>query len=171
MATAEQPSPVDAKTFWRTLGERPIGMTIVTTQGTEGPAGFLGLSASHVSAAPPVMLVSIDQKTSALAAVLQSRVFGVSFLPATAGHVPDDFSGKSGLSGAARFRDGEWTTLETGAPIFRTALGAFDCRVIDVLQHGNTSIILGSVTGALACGEGDPLVFFRGRTRADLKLG
>jgi hypothetical protein len=43
----ERPSPkvIDAKTFWRTLGERAIGATIVTAQGADGPAGFLGLSA------------------------------------------------------------------------------------------------------------------------------
>jgi hypothetical protein len=41
----ERPSPnvIDAKTFWRTLGERAIGATIVTAQGADGPAGFLGL--------------------------------------------------------------------------------------------------------------------------------
>ena len=63
----ERPSNViDAKTFWRTLGERAIGATIVTAQGADGPAGFLGLSATHVCADPPSMLVSIDRKTSAL---------------------------------------------------------------------------------------------------------
>src|SRR5260370_1654111 len=69
----ERPSPnvIDAKTFWRTLGERAIGATIVTAQGADGPAGLLGLSATHVCADPPSMLVSIDRKTSALAAVLQ----------------------------------------------------------------------------------------------------
>src|SRR5262245_56221659 len=58
----ERPSPkvIDAKTFWRTLGERAIGATIVTAQGADGPAGFLGLSATHVCADPPSMLVSIQ---------------------------------------------------------------------------------------------------------------
>jgi flavin reductase (DIM6/NTAB) family NADH-FMN oxidoreductase RutF len=71
----ERPSPkvIDAKTFWRTLGERAIGATIVTAHGADGPAGFLGLSATHVCADPPSMLVSIDRKTSALAAVLHGH--------------------------------------------------------------------------------------------------
>ena len=34
---------IDVKTFWRALGERAIGATIVTAQGADGPAGFLGL--------------------------------------------------------------------------------------------------------------------------------
>jgi hypothetical protein len=36
----ERPSPnvIDAKTFWRMLGERAIGATIVTAKGADGPA-------------------------------------------------------------------------------------------------------------------------------------
>lgn len=32
--------------FWRTLGERAIGATLVTTDSATGPNGFLGLSAA-----------------------------------------------------------------------------------------------------------------------------
>ena len=161
---------IDQKTFWRTLGERATGMTIVAARGDDGPAGFLGLSASHVTADPATMIVSIDRKTSALAAVLQSRHFAISYLPASAGHVADAFSGKSGLSGAERFRDGEWTTLLTGAPLFATALGGFDCRVDDVIQRGEISIVIGTAVAALSHG-GEPLVFFRGKVRSDVAFG
>ena len=75
MTMAAVTKAIDAKSFWRTLGERAIGVTIVTAQGVDGPAGFLGLSASHVCADPPTMLVSIDDKTSALGAVLESRPY------------------------------------------------------------------------------------------------
>ena len=84
----ERPSPkvIDARTFWRTLGERAIGATIVTAQGADGPAGFLGLSATHVCADPPSMLVSIDRKTSALAAVLHGHHFAINYLGRDARH-------------------------------------------------------------------------------------
>ena len=157
-------SSIDVKTFWKTLGERAIGMTVVTADSDDGPTGFLGLSASHVAADPATMLVSIDRKTSALAGVLSRRHFAVNFLPADAANVADAFGGKTGLSGAARFIEGEWTKLVTGAPVFMRALGAFDCAVADVIERGNVSIIIGTVVGATARGEGEPLVYFRGRT-------
>ena len=34
-------SEIDAKTFWKAIGCRAIGVAIVTAKGTEGPAGFL----------------------------------------------------------------------------------------------------------------------------------
>ena len=155
---------IDAKTFWRTLGERATGMTIVTTDSDGGPAGFLGLSAAHVTADPPTMLVSVDQKTSALAGILSRRHFAVNYLPADAGAVADAFSGKSGLSGSARFTEGEWGILTTGAPVYLKALGAFDCAVEDVIQRGSISIVIGKVVDAAASSSGDPLIFFRGKT-------
>lgn len=167
--TERTPLPaIDAKTFWRTLGERATGMTVVTAQSDEGPAGFLGLSASHVTADPATMLVSIGRSTGALAGVLSRRHFAVNFLPADASHVADAFSGKAGLSGASRFADGEWGELETGAPVFNRALGVFDCRLDEVIERGDIVIAIGTVVAARASGAGEPLIFFRGKTIAGL---
>ena len=170
MTTPNSPStsPIDVKTFWMTLGQRATGMTVVTADGNEGPTGFLGLSASHVSADPATMLVSIDRKTSALADIVARRHFAVNFLPADAGKVADAFGGKAGITGAARFTDGDWTTLATGAPVYKQALGVFDCAVVDIIERGNISIIIGTVVAATARGEGDPLIYFRGKVYTSL---
>lgn len=166
--TAAVPAPVDQGTFWRTLGSRVIGMTVVTADSDDGPVGFLGLSAAHVAASPPTMLVSIDRKTSALAGVLSRRHFAVNFLDAGAAHVAEAFGGKAGISGADRFAPDEWTTLETGAPVHKAALGAFDCRVDQVVQHGDISIVIGTVVAATSRPDGEPLVFFRGKVLSGL---
>lgn len=157
------PSKIDPGTFWRTLGARATGMTVVTADGDAGPAGFLGLSAAHVAADPPTMLVSIDAKTSALAGILSRRHFAVNFLPAEAAHVGDAFGGRSGLSGADRFVPEEWTTLQTGAPVLKSALGVFDCVVDEVIARGSISIVIGTVAAATARADGEPLLFFRGK--------
>ncbi|MCK9915545.1 flavin reductase family protein [Microbacteriaceae bacterium K1510] len=158
---------IDGKSFWRTLGERATGITIVTAQGSDGPAGFLGLSASHVCADPPTMLVSIDDKTSALAAVLESKAFAINYLPASARDVADLFAGKGALKGPDRFEAGRWSSLTTGAPVFNDALGAFDCRLEDTVRRGTTTIAIGRVVDLIAKGSGEPLIFFRGQYRND----
>jgi flavin reductase (DIM6/NTAB) family NADH-FMN oxidoreductase RutF len=156
---------IDPKSFWRALGERITGITIVTARGKDGPAGFLGLSASHVCADPPTMLVSIDDNTAALSAVLESKHFAISFLPANAKDVADIFFGKTALKGADRFEAGRWSTLTTGAPVLNDALGAFDCALIDTHRVGTTTICIGRVLDLVSKGEGTPLVFFRGQLR------
>jgi flavin reductase (DIM6/NTAB) family NADH-FMN oxidoreductase RutF len=157
---------IDAKAFWTALGQRATGMTVVTADSDDGPTGFLGLSAAHVTASPPTMLVSVDRKTSALAGISSRGHFAVNFLPAEAAGVADAFGGKTGLTGAARFTPGEWRVLSTGAPVFCNALGVFDCVVDEILQRGDISIIIGKVVAVAARTDGDPLIFFRGRNHA-----
>ena len=153
---------IDAKAFWRALGQRAIGSTIVTARSADGPAGFLGLSASHISADPPLMLASIDKRTSALQTVLAARHFAVNFLPSDASEIADLFGGKGTLKGADRFNIGQWQTLTTGAPVLANALGAMDCTLEDTIERGGICIVIGRVVDVLVGSGGNPLIHFRG---------
>jgi flavin reductase (DIM6/NTAB) family NADH-FMN oxidoreductase RutF len=153
---------IDPKTFWRTLGQRAIGSTIVTARSSEGPAGFLGLSATHITADPPLMLVSIDKRTAALAAVLAARHFAVNFLPRDASALAESFGGKGELKGAARFAAGAWIELTTGAPVLKNALGAMDCTLEETIERHGICIAIGCVVDVLIAEGGAPLVHFRG---------
>lgn len=97
---------IDIGAFWNAVGQRAVAATIVTARGSAGPAGFLGLSATHVCASPPTMLVSIDAKTSALGAIRDSRHFAINYLPRGTEDVVDAFSGKGDLKGRDRFKPG-----------------------------------------------------------------
>ena len=153
---------IDAKTFWQVLGQRPIGASIVTARGANGPAGFLALSASHVTADPPSMLVSIDDRTSALAAVLHGRHFAVNYLPADAKPLAEMFGGRTESKGADRFESGDWETLETGAPAFKRAVAVIDCALASTFRYASSTIAVGRVVAARSAG-GSPLVFQRGQ--------
>ncbi|MDF1857025.1 flavin reductase family protein [Pseudooceanicola sp.] len=158
---------IDIGKFWRTLGERAIGATVVTTAGEDGPNGFLGLSAAHVCASPPTMIVSVDKNTTALQGITGSGSFAVNFLPQGTAALANAFGGKSDEDRAARFVEADWTTLATGAPVLKSALGVFDCQVDQVIDRGNVAIIIGTVAGVSAAGEGAPLVFFRGKFQSE----
>ena len=155
--------PLDMKTFWQLIGQRAIGATVVTGKDDEGPAGFLGLSATHVTADPPMMLVSIDKRTSALKPITGSRHFAINYLPKGAEVVADTFGGKGAAKGADRFAVDQWTTLTTGAPIFAEALAAIDCELEETIERHGVVIALGRVVDFAIRGDGEPLVFFRGK--------
>ena len=156
---------VESKDFWRALGERPVGVTLVTAKGAGGPAGFLGLSATHFSGSPPSMMVSIDDRTSALRVVLEARHFAVSCVPAEAAALIDIFGGKTELKGAERFSDDDWTSLTTGAPVLKSAPAAFDCIVETTLGYAGTTIVVGRVVD-LRVTQGDTMVYAHGRYSA-----
>jgi flavin reductase (DIM6/NTAB) family NADH-FMN oxidoreductase RutF len=155
-------SQIDAGRFWQAVGQRATGSTIVTARSVEGPAGFLGLSATHVCANPPTMMVAIDKRTSALATVLEARHFAINYLPKSATALADIFGGKSDLKGAARFSTANWTTLATGAPVLEKAVGAVDCELLETIVRQGTVLVLGRVVATKFDPEAIPLIHFRG---------
>ncbi len=153
---------IDPQAFWRAIGNRATGSTVVTALSDEGPAGFLGLSATHVCAAPPLMLVSIDKRTSALQTVLAARHFALNFLPREAAEIADMFGGKGPRKGVERFAAGRWGTLRTGAPILLDAVGAIDCRLEETIERHGVIIVIGRVVGVFDGAGKAPLIHFRG---------
>lgn len=153
---------IDQKAFWTAVGQRALGVAVITARGTDGPAGFLGLSTAHVCADPPTMLVSIDKRTSALQAVLESRHFAINYLARDQQAVADAFGGRTEVKGADRFASHTWTPLSTGAPILADAAGTIDCILEETIERHGVIIALGRVVDWVA-GTQPPLVFFRGK--------
>jgi flavin reductase (DIM6/NTAB) family NADH-FMN oxidoreductase RutF len=153
---------IDQRAFWRAISQRATGSTVVTARGADGPAGFLGLSATHLSADPPLMMVSIDKRTSALATILAARHFAINYLPRSAVAIADMFGGKGERKGADRFEAGNWGTLATGAPVLEDAIGAIDCTLEEVIERGGVAIAIGRVVDVKEGTGSDPLIHFRG---------
>ncbi len=153
---------LDVRTFWSLIGQRATGATVVTARDERGPAGFLGLSATHLCSDPPMLLVSIDGKTSALATILAAGHFAINILPREQAALADLFGGRGGVTGAGRFETTAWTRLTTGAPILPDALAALDCRLEEtILRHG-TTIAIGRIVDFARNPDAAPLVAFRG---------
>ena len=155
---------IDAKTFWRALGSRATGVVVATARGRDGPAGFLALSATHVTADPPTMLVSIDKRTAALDAVRHGKHFALNFLAAGDRALAEMFGGRGETRGADRFAPERWGTLTTGAPVLNDAVGAIDCTLEETLERSGVIIAIGRVVDVVVR-EGEPLLFFRGAYR------
>jgi flavin reductase (DIM6/NTAB) family NADH-FMN oxidoreductase RutF len=152
---------IDQKTFWKAIGCRAIGVAVVTARGTQGPAGFLALSATHLSASPPMIMVSIGLTTSALAAVREGNHFAINYLPKGREDLAKEFGGGGALKGADRFKAGEWATLSTGAPTLVDSVGVIDCSLDEMIERHGTVIALGRVV-AFSGSTLEPLVSFRG---------
>src|SRR5262249_56175540 len=116
---------------------RPTGSRWRPARRKAPPAGLRGLPAPHFSPHPPLMLVSIDKRTSALQTVLAARHFALNFLPREALEIADMFGGKGPQKGAERFAPARWGTLQTGAPILLDPVGAIACRLLETIDpHG-----------------------------------
>src|SRR3569833_2079440 len=152
---------IDAKSFWKAIGCRTNNDTNNTTQNNEGPAGFLALSATHLTASPPMMMVSIGLATSALAAVRQGNHFAINYVPKGSEALVKEFGGGGQLKGADRFLPGAWGTLKSGAPTLGDSVGVIDCALDELIERHGTVIALGKVI-AYSASDRPPMISFRG---------
>jgi len=154
---------IDMKQFWQAIGQRATGSTVVTARSdSSGPAGLLGLSATHLCADPPTMMVSVDKRTSALPVILEARHFAINYLSAAQRELADIFGGKSDSKGADRFTTVGWGSLATGAPPLSDAVGVIDCELVETIERYNVLIVLGRVVAVSSNPSAAPLVHFRG---------
>ena len=152
---------IDARTFWKALGVKPSAVAVVTAQGADGPSGFLALSVAHLAADPPTLTVSIDLRTSTLAAIRDAGHFAVNYLKKGDEALADTFGGRTDAHGADRFEASRWATMTTGAPVLADAVGVFDCALEETIERHGAVIAIGRLVD-YAGRDGDPLLFFRG---------
>lgn len=154
---------IDIPTFWSAIGARATGATIVTAQADRGPAGLVALSATHFSAAPPLVTVAVGAGTAALQDILASRAFAVNFLSTEGRAIYDRFAAKDAPKGAERFAGLDFAPLRTGAPVFAAITGALDCELEEVVERAGTSLIFGRIVEVVRHREARPLIHFGGR--------
>ncbi|MGK9055039.1 flavin reductase family protein [Neorhizobium petrolearium] len=148
--------------FWKAIGSRAVGASVVTARDTQGPAGFLGLSATHLSASPPMLMVSVGSATSALGTIRNAGHFAINYLSAADRDLIDVFGGKTERKGADRFDPGRWCTLTSGAPVLKNALGVLDCRLEELIERHGSVIAIGRLTEFSIGSSSKPAVMYRG---------
>ena len=162
-----RPTAAEPHAFREVLGHFATGVTVVTIATPDGPLGLTANSFSSLSLDPPMVLWAPDKNSSRYQPFVEAEQYAIHILAADQ------------LDLARRFaRDGrptqglEWMTGETGVPVFAPCLARFECRLAQVFDGGDHSIITGEVLSAAqqdagaaaATGDGaGPLVFALGR--------
>jgi flavin reductase (DIM6/NTAB) family NADH-FMN oxidoreductase RutF len=146
------PLAVDAPAFRQALSQFASGVTVVTTQGPDGPLGLTVTAFSSLSLEPPLVLVCIDRRSETHAG-FERGAFAVSLLAEGQEAISRRFAG----GGPAKFAEGGLAEGESGLLLVPDALAHLECRVTAVLPGGDHVIYVGLVERARAR-EGRPLV-------------
>jgi flavin reductase (DIM6/NTAB) family NADH-FMN oxidoreductase RutF len=147
--------------FLRGMSYAASTVNVVTTDGVAGRHGVTVSAMVSVSAdtPQPTLLVCIHRLSPVVTAVLENGVFCVNVLRDDQAHISDNFAGRSGAHGAAKFDCATWTTQLTGAPRVVDSLVAFDCRVTASERVGSHFVVFGSVQDIFVSGVGAPLIY------------
>jgi flavin reductase (DIM6/NTAB) family NADH-FMN oxidoreductase RutF len=153
----------ESANFRLAMREFASGVAIVTCVNGQERAGCTATALSSLSLAPPSLVVLLERSSSTLASLRQAGAFAVNLLAAQHGPLAERFSGRGGVKGEARFDEGEWLPLVSGAPALADALASLDCRVEEILERHTHAIIIGAVQAVRLGGKTPGLVHWRSR--------
>jgi flavin reductase (DIM6/NTAB) family NADH-FMN oxidoreductase RutF len=154
------PKP-DPATFRTAMASLPTGVTIVATNGEDGPAGATANAVSSLSIEPMLMLACLDRGSRTLLAVQAADRFSVSVLHDGQESVARSFATKA--PPAEKWAGVPWAERD-GLPAIDDALLWVACDLEDVIAAGDHVILTGAVTH-LTTPQGTPLVFHGGAYR------
>ncbi len=113
---------------------------------------------TQISFDPPLLAVSVENKTKSLPMILRSRIFTVNVLRAGAGG--RELAGKLGKSALQHPDKLAGISFERGAngcPILSDALAWVACTVRRTAEAGDSTLIIGDIEDIGMLGEGQAL--------------
>jgi flavin reductase (DIM6/NTAB) family NADH-FMN oxidoreductase RutF len=154
-------APDFSRTEFRTaLGMFATGVTVVTARTADGSlVGLTANSFNSVSLAPPLVLWSLGQAASAMAALSQGSHYAINILAADQKALAEQFAGP---------RDQRWTGVEftigaNGAPLLAGAAATFECFNRSRYEEGDHVIFVGEVERCEHRAEASPLLYHGGK--------
>ncbi|MNF42108.1 p-hydroxyphenylacetate 3-hydroxylase, reductase component [compost metagenome] len=155
---SSQETVFDSRAFRRALGNFATGVTIVTATAPDGTrAGVTANSFNSVSLEPPLVLWSIDKRSSSLEVFQRAGHFAVNILAADQVDLSNQF---------ARPRDDKFEGVACdsgigGAPLFPDCAARFQCEMHQQVDGGDHVILIGKVLAFDDFGR-SPLLYHQG---------
>ena len=153
--------------FRAALGRFATGVTVITVKTAEG--GVHGMTANafcSVSLRPPLVLVCVDHLAETYLHLRECRQFGVSVLKSDQDALSEFFADPERNPDSAYRLGIRYREMKSGRPVLEDALANMDCGVVDAHAAGDHTIFVAEVR-EVWLGEGEPLLYFRGRYATD----
>lgn len=147
---------IDPLEFRKTLGRFASGVTVVTTVHEGSVHGMTANAFVSVSLDPPLVLVSIDNRSHMHKMLRESERYGVSILAEDQEDLSQHFAGRPREDLEIPF------VWKREVPLLEGAVGWLVCRVVEAHPAGDHTLYIGRVKH-LDQRDGAPLVFYTGR--------
>lgn len=149
---------VEAIDFKNAMSSLTSAVNVVTTMGASGRHGFTASAVCSVTDTPPTLLVCMNKSSRSYANFVDNKILTVNVLGAQHEQLSNAFASR--LSSDERFAFGDWTMLETGAPVLQDALVSFDCEIGQIQEVGTHTIFICPIVAIQKNEEEQALVYF-----------
>ncbi|WP_433765270.1 flavin reductase family protein [Pseudomonas putida] len=150
--------------FKMAMGRFASSITLITTRDDDGQHHGLAATAfSSVSMDPASALVCVNRSASASPIIKRSGLFCVNMLQSRHEPICKIFSQPDLRE--RRFVDGDWRTGVHGIRYLADAQAAIFCEVVQEIEHGTHTVIIGNVIDVITQSLSEPLLYMEGRYR------
>lgn len=143
-------------TFREAMASVATPVSVVTTTWEGNHYGATVSAFSSLSMDPPMVLVSLDRRSTLLTAVRSAGRFGMNILSASQAATALQFASSRGMG---KFDGVSWQP-DSGLPRLDGAVSWLACDLVDSVQGGDHIIALGRVV-SVETGDGTPLTYHR----------
>ncbi|MGJ7546985.1 p-hydroxyphenylacetate 3-hydroxylase reductase component [Pseudomonas alloputida] len=158
MSTEQKDLEFDTRAFRRALGNFATGVTVVTARDPSGrQVGVTANSFNSVSLDPPLILWSIDKRSSSHEVFEAASHFAVNVLAADQIDLSNNFARPKD----DRFAGIEYEAGVGGAPVFEDCSARFHCEKHEQIDGGDHWILVGKVLAFDDLGRA-PLLYHQG---------
>jgi flavin reductase (DIM6/NTAB) family NADH-FMN oxidoreductase RutF len=149
-----------AQNFRFAMRKLAATVTVVTTHHDGEHHGMAATAVTSLSVNPASLLVCVNQSASMHDVVHRRQFFCVNLLGQQHAALCEAFGGK--LSGAERFRIGEWAEDASGLRYLTDAQANLFCRLEQNHVYGTHTIFIGRVERVILAEVGEPLLYQAG---------
>ena len=146
---------VNKQNFKNTLSKFATGITIVATNKDSTLYGKTINSFSSLSLSPPLVLFSLDKKSSKLSIFDKSKLLTINILSKKQKLISDNFAKQT-----PDWKNIQFYLTKDGMPILKNCVSNLKCQVIDKITKGDHIIFICKVTNILSDEKLKPLLYF-----------
>ena len=102
---------------------------------------------TSISFSPPLYGISISPKRFTYQLIVDSKEFGINFLPFEAAEIAASVGGSSGreIDKFRKFNIAKDSPAKTAVPILKAAYAAYECRLVDDRRYGDHRWLVGEI--------------------------
>ncbi len=146
---------ISKENFKKTLSTFATGITVVATRNNSILYGKTINSFSALSLSPPLVLFSLDKKSSKLKIFKESKTVSINILSNKQEMISNNFAKKN-----PDWKNIEYDVLKNGNPIIKNCVSNLDCKIEDKIKKGDHIIFICKVAHVLNNNKLQPLIYY-----------
>ena len=146
---------INKENFKKTLSTFTTGITVVATNNNSILYGKTINSFSSLSLSPPLVLFSLDKKSSKLKIFKDSKTVSINILSNKQEMISNNFAKKN-----PDWEKIDYEVLKNGNPIIKNCVSNLDCKIEDKIKKGDHVIFICKVAQVLNNNKLKPLIYY-----------